>query len=87
VSSDAAGQVAVGDLTEQLVVMLSLNQTQVIDARCGWWRGELGLRDLAVDVAPDDERDRLADRSAVPEHVQSGQILRIETQLDASSDE
>ena len=38
-------------------------------------------------VATDDERDRLADRPTFPEHVQAGQILRIEAQLDAPTDQ
>ena len=53
----------------------------------GGGAGWQGLRDLAVDVATDDERDGLTDRSAVPEHVQAGQVLRIEAQLDAPTDE
>jgi len=42
---------------------------------------------VAVDVATDDERDGLTDRSAVPEHVQTGQVLWIEAQLDAPTDD
>jgi hypothetical protein len=38
-------------------------------------------------VAADDERDGLTDRSTFPEHVEPGQILRIEAQLDAAADE
>ena len=52
-----------------------------------WWRRRRRLWHLAVEVAADDEGDRLADRSAVPEHVQAGQILRIEAQLDAPTDQ
>src|SRR5438132_10400687 len=80
-------QVAVGDLAEQLVVMLRLDQAQVIAAG-GWWRsGWLGLRYLAVHVAPNNEGDRLTNRSTFPEHVHARQILRIETQLDAPTDQ
>ena len=80
-------QVAVGDLAQQVVVMLGQDQAQVIDAGGRRWCGWLGLRHLAVDVATDDERDGLTDRSTFPEHVQPGQILRIEAQLDAATDE
>jgi hypothetical protein len=40
-----------------------------------------------VHVAANDERDRDADRSTFPEHVQVGQILRIEAELDAPADQ
>jgi len=67
--------------------MLGLDQAEVIDAGRGRWCRELRLRHLAVDVATDDERDRLTHGSPIPEHVQSRQILRIKTQLDAPTDE
>jgi hypothetical protein len=50
-------QVAVGDLTQQVVVMFGHDQAQVIDAGGRWWWSWLGLRHLAVHVATDDERN------------------------------
>jgi len=44
-------QVAVGDLAQQVVVMLGHDQAQVIDACCWWRSGRLSLGHLAVDVA------------------------------------
>src|SRR5439155_15757586 len=79
--------VAVSDLGEQLFVMLSHHQAQVIDARRRWWSRRLSLRDLAMDVPTDDEWDGLTNRSSFPEHVQARQVLGIKTQLDASADE
>jgi hypothetical protein len=46
-----------------------------------------GLRYLAVHVPPNNEGDRLTNRSTFPEHVHARQILRIETQLDAPTDQ
>ena len=40
-----------------------------------------------VHVAADDEWDRLADGSGFPEHIQVRQILRIEPELDAPTDQ
>jgi len=47
----------------------------------------LGLRHLVVHMAADDEEDRRADRSALPEHIQMRQILRIEAQLHTPTDQ
>jgi hypothetical protein len=48
--------------------------------------GALGLRHLAMHVATEDERDRLASRMTFPVHLQTGQVLRIKTQLGAPTD-
>ncbi len=47
----------------------------------------MGLRHLMVHMAADDEWDRRADRSTFPEHIQMRQILRIEAQFDAPTDQ
>src|SRR6266566_8150636 len=40
-----------------------------------------------MDVPTEDERDRLTSRMTFPVHVQAGQILRIEAQLDAPTNQ
>jgi hypothetical protein len=70
-----------------MVVMLGLDQAQVIDAGGRRWSGKLRLGYLTVDVASNDERDCLTDGSAIPEHVQPHQILRVEAQLDAPTNQ
>src|SRR5436190_11731833 len=80
-------QLAEGELAERFGVMGCQHQAEVIDAgrcwRCRW----LGLRHLAMHVATKDERDRLASRMTFPVHVQPRQILWIEAQLDAPTDQ
>src|SRR5438132_13945629 len=46
-----------------------------------------GLGHLAMDVATEDERDRLTSRMTFPVHVHAGQIVRIEAQLDAPTNQ
>ena len=67
--------------------MLGDDEPQVIDAGCRWRRRRLGLWDLAMHMATNDERDGLADGTTFQEHVQTRQVLWIEAQLDAASDE
>src|SRR5437763_1920867 len=67
--------------------MLGHDRAEVVDAGGRGWCRWLSLRDLAVNVATDDERDSLTDRSTFPKHVETGQVLRVEAQLDAATDE
>jgi hypothetical protein len=78
-------QVAVGHLGERLLVVGGQHQPEVIDAQGSGGGGWFGFRHVAVDVAADDERDRLAGRAILPEHVQAGQVLGIEARLDATT--
>src|SRR5713101_3529606 len=81
------GQVAEGELAQCFGVMGRQHQAEVIDAgrrwRCRWQ----SLRHLAVHVATEDERDRLASRMTFPEHIQARQILWIEAQFDAPTNQ
>ena len=81
------GQVTEGELADRFGVMCREHQAEVIDARrCRRSRWQ-GLGHLAMDVATEDERDRLTSRMTFPVHVQAGQILRIEAQLDAPTNQ
>src|SRR5712692_5927080 len=81
------GQVAEGELAQCFGVMGRQHQAEVIDAgrrwRCRW----LGLRHLPMHVATEDERDRLTSRMPFPVHIQAGQILWIEAQFDAPTNQ
>src|SRR5713226_5404287 len=81
------GQVAEGELTQRFRVMGRQYQAEVIDASRRWWRGWQGLRHLAMHVATEDERDGLASRMTFPVHVQTRQILWIEAQFDAPTNQ
>src|SRR2546427_1946500 len=63
------------------------HQAQVIDASRRWWSGWQSLRHLAMHVATDNERDGLAGRMTFPVHVQARQILWIEAQFDAPTNQ
>jgi hypothetical protein len=67
--------------------LIGQDQAQVIDAGGWWWCGWLGLGYLAVHVATDDERNGLTDGPTFPEHVEAGQVFRVEPQLDATADQ
>ena len=60
---------------------------EVIHTRLRWWGRWLGLRHLAMHVATENERDRLAGRVTFPVHLEARQILRIKAQLDASANQ
>jgi hypothetical protein len=81
------GQVAEGELSQCFGVMGRQHQAEVIDAgrcrRSGWQ----GLRHLTMHVTTEDERDRLASRMTFPVHVQMRQILGIEAQFDAPTNQ
>src|SRR5712692_2562205 len=81
------GQVAEGELTQRFGVMGRQHQAEVIDAGRGWRRGWQSLRHLAMHMASKDERDRLASRMTFPEHIQARQILWIEAQFDAPTNQ
>jgi hypothetical protein len=81
------GQVAEGELAQRFGVMGRQHQAEVIDAGRRWWCRWLGLRHLAMHVATEDERDRLASRMTFPVHVQARQILGIEAQFDAPTNQ
>src|SRR6187200_2928434 len=82
-----AEQVAKGELAERLSIMRGQHQLEVVDAGGRWGNGWLGLGDLAMDVATEDEGDRRSSWMALPVDVQCGEVLRIETQLDAPTDQ
>jgi hypothetical protein len=63
------------------------HQAEVIDAGRSWWCRWLCLRHLSVHVATEDERDRLTSRTTFPIHVQASQILGIEAQFDAPTNQ
>jgi hypothetical protein len=63
------------------------DHAQVIDARRRRWCWSLCLRHLVMHMAADDERDRLANRSASQNHIQVSQILRIGAQLNTPTDQ
>src|SRR3954451_11327757 len=80
-------EIAVSELVQRFGVMGRQHQTEVIDAgrrRRRWWQS---LRPLAMPVATKDERDRLARWMTFPVHVQTGQVLGIEAQLDAPTNQ
>src|ERR1700694_3818465 len=81
------GQVAEGELAQRFGVMGRQHQAEVIDAGRRWRRGWQSLRHLAMHVATEDERDRLASRMTFPVHVQARQILWIEAQFDAPTNQ
>src|SRR2546430_10022171 len=62
-------------------------QAEVIDAGRRWWSGWQSLRHLAMHVATEDERDGLASRIPFPVDVQARQILWIEAQFDAPTNQ
>src|SRR5712692_364194 len=63
------GQVAESELAQRFGVMGRQHQAEVIDAGRRWRRRWQGLRHLAMHVATEDERDRLASRMTFPVHV------------------
>src|SRR5207245_4600621 len=69
------GQVTEGELADRFGVMGREHQAEVIDARRCMRSRWQGLGHLAMDVATEDERDRLTSRMTFPVHVQAGQIL------------
>ena len=81
------GQVAEGELAQRFGVMGRQHQAEVIDAGRRWWCRWLGLRHLAMRVPTEDQGDRLASRMTFPEHVRMRQILWIEAQFDAPTNQ
>src|SRR5713226_1700640 len=81
------GQVAECKLAQRFGIMCRQHQAEVIDAGRRWWCRWLGLRYLAMHVATQDERNRLTSRMALPVHVQAGEILWIEAQFDAPTNQ
>src|SRR5712691_3353972 len=81
------GQVAEGELAQRFRIVGREHQAEVIDAGRRWWCRWLGLRHLAVYMATEDERDCLTSRMTFPVHVQARQILWIEAQFDAPSNQ
>jgi len=81
------GQVAEGELAKRFGVMGCQHQAEVIDAGRRWRRGWQSLRYLPMHVATEDERDGLASRMPFPVHVQARQILGIEAQFDAPTNQ
>src|SRR5437773_8628927 len=80
-------QVAEGELAQCFGVMGRQHQAEVIDARRRWWCRWLGLRHLSVHVATEDERVCLTSRMTFPVHTKVGQILWIESQFDAPTNQ
>ena len=81
-----AWRTAEGELVDGLGIMGRVHQPEVINAgrRCGSrWSG---LRHLAMHLATEDERNRLASRMTFPLHVQVGEALRIEARLNEPAD-
>ena len=81
------GQVAEGELAQCFGVMGRQHQAEVIDAGRRWRSGWQRLRHLTMHVATEDERDGLASRMPFPVHVQARQILWIEAQFDAPTNQ
>src|SRR6202158_6526718 len=77
------GQIAEGELAQRFGVMGRQHQAEVIDAGRRWRRGWQSLRHLAMHVATEDERDRLASRMTFPVNAQPGQVLGIEREFEA----
>src|SRR5437879_12347125 len=70
------GQVTEGELADRFGVMCREHQAEVIDARrCRRSRWQ-GLGHLAMDVATEDERDRVTHRITVASNVPAGRRPR-----------
>ena len=82
-----SGQVTEGELAQRFGIMGREHQAEVIDAGRRWRRRWQGLGHLAMYVATEDERDRLASRMTFPVHVQTRQILWIEAEFDAPTNQ
>ena len=80
-------EIAEGELAQRFGVMRREHQSEVVDAGRRWWRRWQSLRHLAMHVATEDERDRLTGRMTLPVHLQAGQVLRIEAQFDAPTNQ
>ena len=80
-------EIAEGELAQRFGVMRGEHQSEVIDARRRWWRRWQSLRHLAMHVATENERDRRSSRMALPVDVQFGEVLRIEAQFDAPTNQ